>query len=246
MLNTIKVFLKQFQNIKGELMIDITRNDILTNKDMKVVVLGAGAVGSFIVDHLVALGLTNVTVYDDDIVESHNITNQRYGNISIGKPKATELMEIIYATYGVKINAFVNTEDEVNEADVIFNCTDSYKGRTEVKLSLDNGCKKLYFETGMGVNHWEVIFCEGCMYDTITRPTLEEYETPLEGEPTSPCGSRLTLLSTVHQLVGGCIALFIEKSNLYHNTCDECYGAGLPEKHLFGNGSNIKVQAGEL
>ena len=59
-------------------------------------VVGVGAIGSTVAHLLAKLGLTNITLWDDDVVESKNVANQMYRAIDIGKPK-TEAMKAMMA-----------------------------------------------------------------------------------------------------------------------------------------------------
>jgi hypothetical protein len=60
-------------------------------QDTGVTLIGAGALGSHIFSTLVELGLQRVTVYDDDIVEGHNLNNQLYEAEDVGRPKVEAL-----------------------------------------------------------------------------------------------------------------------------------------------------------
>lgn len=66
-----------------------------------ITIIGAGAVGSRIFATLVELGLTNISVYDFDEVEHHNLANQLYGASDIGSPKVTALMRWALSKTGV-------------------------------------------------------------------------------------------------------------------------------------------------
>lgn len=65
--------------------------------DGTVHIIGCGAVGSSIAFLLAHCGITDFVLYDDDIVEDHNIANQMYRDEDIGKPKVEALREILVA-----------------------------------------------------------------------------------------------------------------------------------------------------
>lgn len=65
------------------------------NQEYKMVVLGAGSLGSFITLNLAKLGFSDITVYDFDKVELHNIPNQFYRMSDIGKLKVDALKEMV-------------------------------------------------------------------------------------------------------------------------------------------------------
>lgn len=73
------------------------------NFDKKVHVIGAGATGSWLVLELAKLGITNIVVYDFDVVEEHNIPNQIFGIQHVGMPKVEALAAIVKEYTGTEI-----------------------------------------------------------------------------------------------------------------------------------------------
>lgn len=61
----------------------------------RIHILGCGATGSTVAENLVRFGLTNLTLYDFDTVEPHNIANQMFRSIDIGKPKVEALSAML-------------------------------------------------------------------------------------------------------------------------------------------------------
>src|SRR5690554_7355564 len=53
---------------------------------------------------LAKLGITNITVWDFDVVEEHNVPNQLFGLNDIGKPKVEALKQIVAEHTGTEIN----------------------------------------------------------------------------------------------------------------------------------------------
>ena len=58
-------------------------------------IIGCGAVGSTVAENLVRIGMTKITLYDFDTVEKHNVSNQMFRGIDIGKPKVQALAEYL-------------------------------------------------------------------------------------------------------------------------------------------------------
>ena len=58
-------------------------------------IIGCGAIGSTVAENLVRFGLTNITLYDFDTVERHNIANQMFKETDIGKLKTEALAEYL-------------------------------------------------------------------------------------------------------------------------------------------------------
>jgi len=72
---------------------------------VRLVVCGAGAVGSNLVINLVRQGFRFIKVIDDDRVESHNIGAQTYGVNDVGAFKAEVLQADVFRAVGVEIEA---------------------------------------------------------------------------------------------------------------------------------------------
>lgn len=133
-------------------------------------IVGVGATGSHVFANLVALGCTNIHVWDFDHVESHNLANQIYLAEDIGTPK----VEACRAYYERKIGSppppsmtFNNHRVGANNPDamtgVLFLLTDSMESRLEIHdhcvyTDLDTTLPKtfLIIETRMASTHGAV------------------------------------------------------------------------------------------
>ena len=67
-----------------------------------ITIIGAGAIGSRVFAHLFELGLTNITVYDDDIVENHNLNNQNFSLTDVGNNKVHGLYDWATRKAGIR------------------------------------------------------------------------------------------------------------------------------------------------
>lgn len=70
----------------------------------RVLVIGAGAIGSFAVLALTKMGFT-VETWDDDTIENHNFANQMFPVDAIGKNKAVAIAEVARAFSGEIVTA---------------------------------------------------------------------------------------------------------------------------------------------
>ena len=64
--------------------------DPINDVTAPVHVIGVGAMGSRVVELLVRLGIPKIHIWDMDIVEDKNITNQLYFTTQIGMKKTAE------------------------------------------------------------------------------------------------------------------------------------------------------------
>jgi hypothetical protein len=88
-----------------ENVINIMRHEAVFNpKDhpYTVHIIGAGATGSHVFAALVNLGVTNISVYDYDDVEEHNLANQIYTGSDVGKPKVEGCREYVKHKLGLE------------------------------------------------------------------------------------------------------------------------------------------------
>lgn len=67
----------------------------------QVTIIGCGAIGSFLGLQLAKMGLTQVRLYDHDVVSIENMSNQFYRFDDIGTNKAEALQKLIYDFTGV-------------------------------------------------------------------------------------------------------------------------------------------------
>jgi len=79
-------------------MIDVERLHTLPIK-----IIGAGSVGSFTCLSLSKMGAHNIKVWDDDMVDEHNISNQFYRTQDIGEFKVDALQQMIMDFEGIPI-----------------------------------------------------------------------------------------------------------------------------------------------
>lgn len=119
-----------------------------------VTVIGAGATGSWLVLELAKLGIQNITVWDFDVVEEHNIPNQIFGLQHVGLPKVVALQEIILDYTGLEIKVKNERFESGRLRDYVFLMVDSMTGRKEIFDSSIRGKSaiKLMIEPRMGLN----------------------------------------------------------------------------------------------
>lgn len=104
---------------------------------LKIGVVGCGGTGSAVIEQLIRLGVGEITVYDDDVVEETNIT-RIHGSTQkmIGKSKVDSVKkmadEIGLGTVVIPIFASIKYEEiakTLRKFDIIFGCTDDNLGR---------------------------------------------------------------------------------------------------------------------
>mgnify|MGYP003132580650 CR=1 FL=1 len=102
----------------------------------KILIIGAGGIGSFLIPLLKKTGLYNITVADPDIVETKNLPYQNYEKEDVGKNKA-HVMAIRY-NCAAGIQFAILTANQLKGYDLVISCVDNLSlrrtlYRTEVK-----------------------------------------------------------------------------------------------------------------
>lgn len=124
----------------------------------KLNIIGAGAIGSFTALTLAKMGFNDISVWDADTVESHNLPNQFYRECDIGKPKVLALKEIIQAFTGTEIKTYQEIFKERNISGITISGVDSMDVRMEIWRKIKfNMHVPLYIDARMGGEVMSVI-----------------------------------------------------------------------------------------
>lgn len=113
----------------------------------KVLVIGAGGLGSPVLTYLAAAGIGHITIADYDHVTESNLNRQfLYGTPDIGRAKAgtaAEKLRVLNPEVNITIiNARVNEDnctDIIRDADIVVDCVDS----VAMRLIVNSACLKL-------------------------------------------------------------------------------------------------------
>jgi molybdopterin-synthase adenylyltransferase len=159
-------------------------------------IIGCGAIGSKLAVELAKIGVPKITLYDDDIVENHNLSNQAFSISHLGQNKAVATSMLIKAVCDVEIeiNQSRVTEDNVSELrGFVFLCVDSMPTRR----MLVNNLRKNPFITGiiearMGV--YDINVYDISPLDADKWLVLSSFDDSVV--ETSACGSPLSVGAT--------------------------------------------------
>lgn len=180
-----------------------------------VTIIGAGATGSRIWLSLVELGLTNITIYDFDHIESHNLPNQIFLHSQIGMPKVEGLREYYKLKTGQEAPEsmrFINEEitdqdidgivflltDTMTSRKTIFeNCIQPHPGRN-VPLMIETRMASSYGDVNT-VNPWDENECKQWLDSLIDDDEAEA----------SACGASITVGPTASIIANLAVWQFI-------------------------------------
>lgn len=186
-------------------MEDFSRQlDLITREELNknpIHIIGVGATGSWLTLMLAKLGAENITVYDFDKVEEHNLPNQFYKeNDALNKKsKVVALRDSIFEQTGTIINLYnkkVGIDDSVSLEGFVFILTDSMASRKEIfeVFTKNNPQIKLVIETRMGLTHGRIY-----AIDPNNKEHIEKYLGTFYGDDeaeVSACGTSQSVAVT--------------------------------------------------
>lgn len=201
-------------------MIDATRHnsifDPATWGSKRVDVIGAGATGSKIAMSLAKLGVTNLHVWDHDVVEEHNIANQAYTLADIGRPKVEALSDLIQAATGTLITQHGKfTERHArNLGEVVFAMVDSMSGRKAIfDAARYSPFIKLVVDSRMASDYGTLLTYSSIDFESTTRYEATLFSDDDAHVETSACGTSITVGPTGDIINGYAVWAFINHAN---------------------------------
>lgn len=182
----------------------------------RIHIIGCGAIGSTVAENLVRFGLTNITLYDFDFVEAHNIANQMFRAIDINKPKVEALSDILCEINpqikdSLKIVAKGYTGQKLSG--YVFLCVDDIDLRRKIATDLKgNPYIKAMFDFRMGLTdaqHYAADWSDKKMTNDFIGSMDFSHEEAKKETPVSACNMTLSVVPTVRAIVAFGISNFI-------------------------------------
>ena len=137
-------------------------------KNFPITIIGVGAIGSFTALSLAKMGASNLTVYDDDSVEIHNLPNQFYKTSDIMHKKSGCLNSLIKEMTDIEIHNHFEKFSNQQIGGIVISAVDSMKARMEIwnRIKL-NPAVELYIDGRMGGQVFRVYSIRPTDYDDI-------------------------------------------------------------------------------
>lgn len=188
-------------------MLDLSKTYEFFQPEMvgaRIHIVGCGSVGSTIAENLVRCGITELTLWDFDKVEPHNLANQMFRQQDIGKPKVEALFDMLK-----DINPEVAHTIELKPdgwkgklmSGYIFLCVDSIELRREiVEKHMDSPYVKAVFDFRTlleSAQHYAADWSDLKMKQDILKSMNFSHEEAKEETPVSACGVTLGVATTV-------------------------------------------------
>lgn len=183
----------------------------------RVHIIGCGSVGSTLAENLARLGITRFTLYDFDVVESHNIANQMFVAADINKPKVEAVAEMIKA-----INPDIPDGDIIlqNEGYInqnldgyVFLCVDSIETRKQIcTAAQESSYVKMILDIRTGLTfaqHYAADWKNIAARENLLKTMNFTHEEAKAEEPVSACNVTLSVCPTIRIIVGYAVANFM-------------------------------------
>jgi hypothetical protein len=144
-------------------------------------VIGVGSVGSQVVEFLADSGVTDITVYDDDRVESHNCPMSSYGREDTGLLKVHALSVRVLRDVGITLKARAERFECQTLSGTVIACVDSMSARSQIWAHVEGNPRcNLFCDTR---THGAYIECY--VVDPHTKEECEEYRKSLYSDAES-------------------------------------------------------------
>ena len=177
-----------------------------------VTIIGAGAIGSRVFATLVELGVSNVTVYDFDVVEGHNLCSQAFIHKGVGSFKVDALSHLALDKLGTIPTDYRFINERVTPktplAGAVFLLVDSLAER-----------RNLFQAMGLDVHHVidvRMAATHGNVYSFDPHTKGQAYLNTLgkdEDAEVSACGSPFSVAPTAAILSNLAVWQFIHSCN---------------------------------
>lgn len=184
--------------------------DIL-NPDMivyPITIIGVGGIGSPAAWILAKMGCKDITLYDPDIVEEHNLPNQLYRLGDVNKSKVEAVRENILQFAKTEITAIPEPFEGQALEGIVISGVDSMQARQDIWRNIRyNLSVPLYLDGRMGGEIVQVFTMRPSQLEDI-----EVYEKSLFSDKEAsnlPCSAQTIIYSVM--VLGGLIASQIKK-----------------------------------
>lgn len=176
-------------------------------KNSRIHIIGCGAIGSTVAEQLVRYGIENITLYDFDRVEEHNIANQMFRRIDVGKLKTEALAEML-CDINPDLQKTLRLEGKYETqrlSGYVVLCVDSIDLRRKIATSnKNNRYIKGMFDYRMRLTdaqHFAADWSDPAQVDAFIETMQFSDADAAEATPVSACNIELSVVSTPRAIV---------------------------------------------
>ena len=183
----------------------------------RIHIIGCGSVGSTVAENLVRSGVINMTLWDFDTVERHNLANQMFRDEDVGRLKTDALTDIL-----AEINPELRGSIKLNQngewkgeqlSGYVFLCVDNIELRKKIaEKHLDSPYIKAMFDFRTRLTdaqHYAADWTNYKMKKDFINSMNFTHEEAKEETPVSACNITLSVCPTVRIICGLGVANFM-------------------------------------
>ena len=182
----------------------------------RIHIVGCGSVGATVAENLARCGITNMTLWDFDRVEPHNLANQIFRQQDIGNLKVDALLDILK-----EINPDIENDIELKPdgwvgnqmSGYIFLCVDNIELRRKiVEEHMDNPYIKAMFDFRTRLEdaqHYAADWSDFKMKQDFLNSMNFSHEEAKKETPISACNVTLSVCPTVRIICAYGVANFM-------------------------------------
>ncbi len=150
----------------------------------KILIMGAGGLGSAAAVYLAAAGVGNIGLVDSDVVDCTNLNRQiLHQPGTVGKAKVDSALEMLnrfnpaitVIPHPFHCNSVIQIEDTIRDYEIVLDCTDNYDTRCKINQACVNMKKPLVYGAvsefegqAMTIIPGETP-CYACLYPSLPR-----------------------------------------------------------------------------
>lgn len=168
-------------------------------------IIGVGAIGSNLLNQLVRLGFTNITIYDFDKVSEHNLTNQLFNKEDIGEYKTNAMVDMAFK---INPNITINSDvlgwhEETKLSGHVILAVDSIELRKQILEQNQNNVNiKSFSDYRMGLEEAQHYFADPSSSVAVTKLlNTMNFKDDEQDVVVSACGTTLSVLPTIQSIV---------------------------------------------
>lgn len=119
---------------------------------LPITLIGAGSIGSTTAVWLGKMGICNLTVFDDDLIQDHNWSNQLYSEDNVGRPKCEALEDVMEAFCSYTPRIILHPYSDQPLSEVVISAVDTMSSRKVIwKQVRQQRRVQLYIDARMGL-----------------------------------------------------------------------------------------------
>lgn len=181
-------------------------------QELRIAIIGAGSIGSFTALALTKMGIHHLSLWDVDVVELHNVSNQFFTREALDTPKVVAVQAECkrYTPNEIEVEVFNEFYDGQNldNYDVVIALTDNIEGRKSAFEAAQKSFKTTLFIDGRMGGELFRTFAFNPKDATLSKEYYDDYIDGVVNEEL-PCTARTIIYNVL--MASALITSFVKK-----------------------------------